>query len=185
MKPITCPKCHQGTVEQVTIPRYRTKIGGADFTVRDATIAKCTNGTCDFISVAATELKRWEEQQKSTFQERGLLPTPERIEAVLGHFRLTRADLANLLGVTRQTIQGWMKDPSLIPEGPGPILIQLLEAEAQNRASGVYDKLTADARERGHIFSATAKPKGISSSLQKTVPQKGKFFCPPEPKTAA
>jgi YgiT-type zinc finger domain-containing protein len=183
MKRITCPNCHNGLIEQHVVRQYRTKVGGVDFTVENATITKCSE--CDFIAVAAGEIRKWEEQLRSMFQEQGLLPTPERIQAVLQHFGLTRADLANMLCVTRQTIQGWMKDPILIPDGPGPIVVLLLEAESKGQVSGVYDKLAADARSRGRTMSVAHKPKIVLSNLRRNVPQGAKFFSDPEHKTAA
>jgi DNA-binding transcriptional regulator YiaG len=168
MKQVKCPECHTGLIEQTVIPQHRTQIGGADFTVKDAVVARCNN--CGFVAVAAPELKRWEEQRRSAIQERGLLPTPERIEKVLSDFALTRADLAHLIGVTRQTIHGWMKDPALIPEGPGPVVVQLLEAEPEGLVRGVYDKLVADARGRGHKLSQGARPKGVKRNLWRDRP---------------
>jgi DNA-binding transcriptional regulator YiaG len=176
MKQVTCPECHNGVIEQIVIPQHRTQLGGADLIVKDAVVARCNS--CGFTAVAATELKRWEEQRRSAIQERGFLPTPERIEKVLAHFGLTRADLAHLLGVTRQTIHGWMKDPALIPEGPGPMVIQLLEAEAEGRVRGVYEKLVADARSRGYTLSQGAKSKsrGVNPDLRRVVPTDAKFW---------
>ena len=182
MKQVTCPECHKGDIEQIVIPQRRTHIGGADFVVTDAVVAKCNK--CAFEAVGAKELKRWEEQRRSAIQTSGLLPTPERIEKVLSHFRLTRLDLAHLLGVTRQTIQGWMKDPVLIPESPGPIVIQLLAAEAAGRVRGVYDKLLADARGRGHTLSQSAKSVRVIPDLRRVIPRAAKFFSTSDPKAA-
>lgn len=174
MKKVTCPECNKGVIEPVVIPEYVTQLGGADFTVKNASIAKCNN--CGFIAVAADELKRWQEQQRAENQERGLLPTPERIEKVLQHFRLTRSDLARLLGVTRQTIQAWTKDAALIPEGPGPMVVLLLEAEAQGLVKGVYDKLVTDARGRGYALSQGARPKGVKPNLWRNRPPDAPTF---------
>jgi hypothetical protein len=182
MKQIACPECHKGVIEQIVIPQHPTQVGGADFTVTDATVTKCNR--CGFTAVAATEFKRWEEQRRSALQERGFLPTPERIERVLTRFGLSRADLAHLVAVTRQTIQGWMKDPALIPEGPGSMVIQLLEAEAAGRVCGVYEKLVAIAHGRGYTFSEAAKSKSrrVNPNLRRGIPRDAKFW---EPQTAA
>ncbi len=146
MNAMTCPYCGKRQMVLETVPNHLARLGGIDVHVKQARISKCRN--CSRIMVAAEEIKRWRELQRQQLQERGHIPASGELTRIRESLKLSVADLAALLGVTRQAVHAW-EHAGPMPLGPASLILRLLRAELEGRCQGILAELVASARARG------------------------------------
>ena len=151
----TCPYCGRREMTLQIEAEYATRLSGVEVRIGNARISRC--GACGGTMVAADELKRWREVQRRQLQEQGHIPSAEQVRQLRRALGLSVADLAVLLGVTRQSVNAWEQpDGPPISLGPGALLIQLLRGELEGKCSGVLQGLVEAAAARGQAVRIQA-----------------------------
>ncbi len=166
MAKMSCQKCKKGMFEMTVLPKFQTKLKGIPFVVEDAKVLQCPN--CGEKVYDAKEMERWEQVLKSHLQSTGLLITPEQVKELRDVAGLSVADLACLLGVTRQTVYGWeSKSSGGVQFGPASLLLGILHDEVVNGNSvGVLNLLVNAVSQRGQRIKAKVDEMGASASAQ-------------------
>jgi DNA-binding transcriptional regulator YiaG len=141
---IKCPECGKTALEQVLIPSHTVRLGKTSFEVKDALIAKCSE--CGKTSVSMKELERWRELQRQYLVENKMIPSPRDIKEFRDREKLTVAQLAELISVTRQTVHGWENlDCPTLTMSPASLLLQFLIADSKsNHCFGMISKIRSN-----------------------------------------
>lgn len=151
MATIKCPSCGSDKLKLKVISEFDTKLGGVPFVAKDAKVFECEG--CGERIYDAKEIKRWEEEMKGQFRQKGLLITPQEIKNIRVGLNLNVSDFAKLFGVTRQTVYAWEDETTTgIQLGPAALLISLLQEELEGRKGGIYEFLFQLANKRGQII---------------------------------
>lgn len=166
MAGMSCQKCKKGVFEMTVLPKFQTKLKGIPFVVEDAKVLQCPN--CGEKVYDAKEIERWEQVLKDHLQSKGLLITSEQVREVRDVAGLSVADLACLLGVTRQTVYGWeSKSTGGVQLGPASLLLGLLHDEVvYGNSIGVLNLLVNSVSQRGQRIKATVAKIGASASVR-------------------
>ena len=121
-----CPSCGNGTMSLETIPEYPARLSDFPFVVTNAQVFRCSS--CGDFSINATELKRWR-----------ILQRQQLIRQVREELDLSSADLASLLGVTRQAVHNW--EHGRRQGGPALLLVRMLAEELAGNVQGCFSTL--------------------------------------------
>ncbi len=154
MAKMSCPKCKSGKLEVTVLHDFETRLKGIPFVVEDAKVLQCAK--CGEKVYAAKEIERWEQVQKNYLQSKGLLMTPEQVKHLRETIGVSVADLACLLGVTRQTVYGWESESTGgVQLSPASLLLGLVcDEELNGNSIGALMFLVNGALERGQRISA-------------------------------
>lgn len=166
MAGMSCQKCKKGVFEMTVLPKFQTKLKGIPFVVEDAKFLQCPN--CGEKVYDANEMERWEQVLKDHLQSKGLLITSEQVKELRDVAGLSVADLACLLGVTRQTVYGWeSKSTGGVQFGPASLLLGLLYDKVVIGSNvGILNSLANAVKERGQRIKAKVDEMGASASAQ-------------------
>jgi putative zinc finger/helix-turn-helix YgiT family protein len=157
-----CPNCEGGKLVKSLVPRYQARLGGIPFEIENARLWRCDS--CDEIVVTAEDLKDWRKAQRAYLQLKGGVPSGDRVRRLRERLKLSAADLAALLAVTRQTVHAWEREGlQALQIGPAALLLLLLELETKGQANGVLAALITNAHRRGQATSITL-PEGDGTS---------------------
>ncbi|MHC4698803.1 MAG: type II TA system antitoxin MqsA family protein [Planctomycetota bacterium] len=170
MTAFKCPTCGIGEMVVEVVADHRTKLGGVPVQIKDARIAKCNH--CDETSVSAKELERWERLQQEQLQQRRQVPSPAEVRRIRESLGFSVADLAALVGVTRQTVYAWERvDTGGMQLGPAALVVKLLGEERAGRIPGVTGYLVSAAQDRGHeleVAQTTEKLDDLQTEVAQT-----------------
>lgn len=164
MAKMSCPKCKNGKLEVTVLRNFETRLKGIPFVVEDAKVLQCVK--CGEKVYAAKEIERWEQVQKNYLQSKGLLMTPEQVKHLRETIGFSVADLACLLGVTRQTVYSWESNSTGgVQLGPASLLLGLLcDEELNGNSIGALMFLVNGASQRGQRINASIdKAKAIAA----------------------
>ena len=166
-----CPDCDSGTMVEEVVAEYEARLGGVTFKVPNARIHRCSD--CNGISVDAQELKRWRKIRDEHLATLGQAPSPAEVRKLRERLGLSVATLANLLGVTRQTVHAWERENGQgVPFSPSSLLVRMLQVETDQQLPGIFSYLLDAARQRGsfvdpekHVSQqANAEPSAASAA---------------------
>lgn len=152
MARMKCPACGKAALETIVEPTLEKLFEGVSIVIKDACISRCP--VCKEETYSAGELRRWREIKQELLKSRGQLPTGMDVEQVRNQHELSVADLASLLGVTRQTVHAWVRTrDAAMKFGPAAILILLLMQELNGTIGNVFATLLSFAKKRGQLTS--------------------------------
>lgn len=168
MARMKCPACGKSALETIVEPKLEKLFEGVSIEIKDARISRCP--VCKEETYSASELRRWREIKQELLKSRGQLPAGTDVEQVRKRHELSVADLASLLGVTRQTVHAWERtQDAAMKFGPAAILILLLMQELNGRIANVFATLLSFAKKRGQLTSLD-KPSSQTDPQPSTTP---------------
>ena len=147
-----CPTGGKAALETIVEPTRERLFEGVSIVIEDARISRCPE--CGEETYSAGELKRWRSIKEELLVSRGQLPRGTDVQQVRIRHKLSVANLASLLGVTRQTVHGWERtEDAPMRFGPASILILLLIQELNGTIGRVFGTLLSFAKKRGQLTS--------------------------------
>jgi len=158
-----CDKCGQGVVRANKVRGHNTKIDGIPFSVENAVIGICDH--CGAKYYNARETKRWRDLFFQEQQQKGSTLTASGISALRESMGLTVADLALLIGCSRQALYIWESPDRVAPQSRmADLLIRLIGESFSHGSVDVIEYL------RGSLRSAGLEPPKCSRVLQNQTP---------------
>jgi len=143
-----CDKCGQGAVKANKVRKYETKIDGIPFSVENAVIGVCDQCGAKYFN--ARETKRWRDVFFREQLQKGSILTASGISTLRDSMGLTVADLARLIGCSRQALYLWESPDRVGPQSRmADLLIQLVRESFTNGSVDVIEFLRDSLRAAG------------------------------------
>jgi putative zinc finger/helix-turn-helix YgiT family protein len=137
MAKVTCPACGKAKMESKLIPHLKTEFEGVSIEVKDAHLSECP--ACGERTYSGNELARWKKIKQTALADRNLLPAGADVKRLREAREMSVAQLASLLGVTRQTVHSWERaEDEYVKSGPAAILLVMLLEEIAVNADDVF-----------------------------------------------
>lgn len=187
MARIKCPACGKAYLEPVTEPTAERLFEGVKIVVNNARFSRCP--VCGEETYSVGELARWRQVKDELLQSSAQTPVGRDFERLRDERGVSVANLANLLGVTRQAVYGWeRRKDAPMKLGPAALLVRLLMREMDGSLHGVFGALCSFARERGQLIASESgsrdcqldedgEPRGRSICLSPPPPAGAPRFC--------
>jgi len=172
-----CDRCGKGTVGTKTVHNYETRIDGVPFTVEAAVIGVCDR--CESKYFSARETKRWRD---AFYQERtgkGAILGAAEISELRKQMGLTVANLACLIGCSRQALYHWESPDRDAPQSRmADLMLRLVRESLYKGAFDVLEFLLERAKaDEMEISDPTRRPsmnpETCSVETVKSPPRKG------------
>jgi putative zinc finger/helix-turn-helix YgiT family protein len=154
-----CPTCGKGTVSQVVLPAFDTKVEGHPFTVENAVIGICDS--CKSKHFSSKEVQRWTQLYRDAHEKDFL--SPQAIRDLRRSLGLTMEDFAALIGCTRQSLYNWEQvDRDVHQSRMADLILRLVSQSMSKGTVDVLEFLLTKSAELGHSIKPIRKSQALS-----------------------